>query len=139
MVIIIAECAEVAQVEEHVASTGAEDRTLQISTAEPSTVKFVPVVVTSEAAIVTILKVLVTTSASKEPAADPVLALSKMVSAFTETVHTIIERGSGSVSTELAPVMYIIEELAHQMVQQFFTSMKSYIELVHSGSSFEFA
>ena len=33
-----------------------------------------------------------------------------------------------------------MEELAYQMVQQFFTSMKSHIELVLSeGSSFEFA
>jgi len=33
-----------------------------------------------------------------------------------------------------------MEELAHQIVQQFFASMKSYIEFVLSGgSSFEFA
>jgi len=36
--------------------------------------------------------------------------------------------------------MDIIEELAHQMVKQFFASMKSSVELVLSGgSSFEFA
>ena len=36
--------------------------------------------------------------------------------------------------------MDITKELAHQMVQQFFTSMKSCVELVLSGgSSFEFA
>jgi len=36
--------------------------------------------------------------------------------------------------------MDIMEELAHQMVQQFFTSMKSYIELVlFERSFFDFA
>jgi len=77
MAIIIAERAEVAQVEKPVASTGAEDGTLQALTAEPNTVKSVPVVVISEVTTVTILEVSVITSASKEPAAGHILALSE--------------------------------------------------------------
>jgi len=38
-----------------------------------------------------------------------------------------MEMGSGSASAELAPTMDIMEELALQIVQQFFISMKSYI------------
>ena len=52
----------------------------------------------------------------------------------------IIEMGSGSALAGLSPATDIMEELACQMVQQFFASMKSCIELVLSGgSSFEFA
>ena len=57
-----------------------------------------------------------------------------------DTTRPIIERGSGSALAGLSPATDIMEELAHQMVQQFFTSIKSRIELVLSGrSSFEFA
>ena len=66
---MIAESTRVDQMEEPVASTDAEDSTLQTSTAEPSIVKSVPEVMISDAATVTILEVSVTTSASKEPAA----------------------------------------------------------------------
>ena len=63
-----------------------------------------------------------------------------MPSASTDTVRTIIETGSKSASVELALAKDIIEELAPQMVQQFFISMKSCIKLVLSErSSFEFA
>ena len=75
--------------------------------------------------MVTISKVPVTTSVSMEPAAGHVSVLSETVSAFTETIPTIIERRSGSSSIELTPAMDIIDKLAHQMVQQIFTSMKS--------------
>jgi len=66
MVIIIVESARVAQVEQPVASTSAEGIILQTSTAEPSTVKFVPAVIISEAVTVTIPEVPVTTSGSKK-------------------------------------------------------------------------
>ena len=115
MVIIIAENTGVAQVKEPVASTNTEDNTLQTSTGEPSTVKSIPAVVISEAATVTIPEVSVTTSASKELAAGHVPTLSETIFASTEIVRTIIKRGSGSASIELAPAMDIIEELAHQM------------------------
>ena len=45
-------------------------------------------------------------------------------SAFMDTVRTIIEMGSGSASTELALAMDIMEEMAFQMVRQFFISLK---------------
>jgi len=73
----------------------------------------------------------VTTLALRESAANlnPELLgrISEMTSAPTDTVHTIMEMGSGSASAELAPTMDIMEELALQIVQQFFISMKSYI------------
>ena len=48
--------------------------------------------------------------------------------------------GSESALAKLAPAMDIMEELAPQMVQQFFVSMKCCIELMLSRrSSFEFA
>jgi len=136
---MIVESTGLAQVEEPVRSTGAEDNALQTSTVEPSTVEFIPVTVASEATI-TVPKVPVTTSALTDPAAGLVSAPSEMAPASTDIVRTIIERGSGSAVAELAPAMDIMEELARQMVQQFFTSMRSCIELVLSrGSSFEFA
>ena len=137
---MIAESTGLAQMEEPVVSTGTEDSTLQTFTAEPSTVKSVPAVVVSEATTITVPEVPVTTSALIEPVASVISAPSEMAPASTDIVCTIIERGSGSASTELALTMDIIEELAHQMVQQFFTSMKSCIELVFLGkSSFEFS
>ena len=126
--------------EELVASTGVEDGTLQTSKAEPSTMQFVPAVIISEATTVTVPEAPVTTSTLMEPAAGLVSIASKMAPASMDIVRTIIEKGSESASTELALAMDIMEELAHQMVQQFFTSMRSCIELVLFGrSSFEFA
>ena len=49
MIIIIAESTGVAQVEEPMASTDAEDNPHKASTAEPNTVKSVPTVIISEA------------------------------------------------------------------------------------------
>jgi len=52
----------------------------------------------------------------------------------------VMKRGSESASARLSLATNIIEELAHQMVRQFFASMKSCIDLVLSGgNSFEFA
>ena len=51
-----------------------------------------------------------------------------------------MERGFGSTSAEFSPANDIMEELARQMVQQFFTFMRSCIDLIlYRGSSFEFA
>ena len=96
---MIAESTGVAHVEEPVASTGAEDSTLQTLMAEPSTLKSVPVVVISEATTVIISEVPVTTSALKEVTAGHVPALSEMVFASMETIRMIIERESISAST----------------------------------------
>ena len=83
---MIAESIGVAQVEEPVASTGAEDSTLQTSIAEPSTVKSVPAVVISEATTVTVPEMPVTISMLTEPAAGLVSAPSEMAPASTDIV-----------------------------------------------------
>jgi len=130
---MIEESTGLAQVEELMASTGVEDSALQTSTAEPGTMEFVAAPVASEVTTITVSEVPITTSALTEPAVGFVSAPSKMASASTNIICTTIERGSESASTELAPAMDIMKELAHQMVQQFFTSMRSCIELVLSG------
>jgi len=77
---MIAESFGLAQVEELVASTGAEDSVLQILIAEPSTVKSVSAVVVSEATTVTVTEVPVMTSALTEPAAGLVYAQERWLS-----------------------------------------------------------
>jgi len=144
MVVIIAESTMAAQVEEPTTSTAAGDNALHTSTSEPSIAKSAPVVTTPEATTGTILEVPVTTLALRKSAVDlnPTLPrrISEMASASTDTVRTIVETGSESASVELALAKDIMEELAPQMVQQFFVSMKSCIKLVLSErSSFEFA
>ena len=121
------------------ASTSAEDSALQTSASEPSVVEFVVVPVASEAFTITVPEVSVTISVSTEPAASLVSAPSKLAPASVDIICAIVERGSRSAPAGLSPVMDIMEELAHQMVQQFFTSMRSCIKLVLSGrSSFKF-
>jgi len=144
MVIIIAESIAVAQVEEPTVRTDAGDSACHISMDESSIVKPAPTVVTLEAAIGTVLEVPFTTLTLRESAADLDITLPgriiEMASVLTDTICTIIEIRSRSVSAELAPVMNIMEELALQMVKQFIILMKSCIELVLSGRSFfEFA
>jgi len=127
-------------VEESAASAGVKDNALQTSTAEPGTVEFVVAPVALEATTITVPEVPVKTSASTEPAVGFIFAPSEIAPASTDIIHTTIERGYGSAPTEVASVMNIMKELTHQMVQQFFTSMRSYIKLVLSErSSFEFA
>jgi len=89
------ESTEMAQVEEPMTSTGAEDNTLQTLMAEPSTVESVLLVVVSEAVTITIPEVPVMTSVLTEPAAGLVSAPSEMAFAFTDIVRTIIEGGPG--------------------------------------------
>ena len=102
--------------------------------------KSVSAVVILKATTVIIPEAPVTTLALKESAAGLVPVLSETASTSMDTVHTIIEKASGSASTKLALAMDIMEELAPQMVQQFFVSIKSCIKLVLSErSSFEFA
>ena len=64
---MIIESTRLAQVEEPVASTSAEDNALQTSTAEPNTVEFVPAAVASEATMVTVPEVPATNSALTKP------------------------------------------------------------------------
>jgi len=138
--IMIAESTGLAQVEDPVASTNAEDNALQTSAREPGAVEFVAAPVVSEATTITVQEVLATTSVSTEPAVGLISEPNELAPASVVIIHTTIERRSGSAPAELSPAMDIMEELAHQMVQQFFTLIRSYIELVLSGrSSFEFA
>jgi len=132
-----AESTGIAQVEDLAVSIGAEDSTVQTSAGEPSAVEFAVTSVSMEAATTTtVLKVLATTSVSDEPVVDLTPARVELV----PVSHSVMERGSGSISTGLSPGNDIMEELAHQMVQQFFASMRSCVDLILSGgSSFEFA
>ena len=89
-----------------------------------------------KAATTTVLEVLVTTSVFDEPVVGFTHAQVELV--FVS--RSIIERGSGSTSIGLSLANDIMKELARQIVQQFFASMRSCIDLVLSGgSSFEFA
>jgi len=122
-----------------VASADAGDNTLQTSITELGTVEFIAAPVASEATTITVPVVPTMTSALTEPATGLVSAPSELALNFVDIIRTTVERGFGSATTEAAPAMDIMEELAYQIVQQFFTSMRSYIELVLSGrSSFEF-
>ena len=122
------------------ASISAEDNTVQTSAGEPSVVEFVAAPVAVEATTINVPEVLAMTSTSKEPAFGLVPTQVELAPVSVDTTRTITERRSGSASAGFSPAIDIMEELAHQMVQQFFTFMKSCIELVLSGgSSFEFA
>ena len=87
------------------------------STDEPSLVEFAPIVGTPEVAIGTVPEILVITLVLKELATGLAPALSGTTSVPIDTIHIITERVSGNASTELAPAMNIMEELAHQIVQ----------------------
>ena len=77
---------------------------------------------------------------SEEPVVGLVPAQVESTPISVGVTHPVIDRGSGSALTGSSPATDIMEELAHQMVQQFFASMKSCIELVlFGGSSFEFS
>ena len=88
------------------------------------------------ATTITVPEVSVTTSAPDEP----IVGLTPVQDELTPVSRPVMERGSGSISAEFSPVNDIMEGLARQMVQQFFTSMRSCIDLILSGgSSFKFA
>ena len=71
---------------------------------------------------------------------EPVVGLTPARDELIPISRPVMERGSGSTSTEFSPANDIMEELARQMVQQFFASMRSCIDIILSGgSSFEFA
>ena len=134
--VMVAESTGLAQVEDPMASTSADYNALQTSAGEPGVVESVTVPDASEATTITVPEVSAMISALTEPAAGLVSAPNELASTSVD----IIERGSGSAPVGLSPAMDIMKELAHQMVQQFFTSMKSCIGLVLSrGSSFKSA
>jgi len=130
---MVAESTRVTQVEDPMASIGAEDNAVQTSAGEPSDVEFVAAPVAVEAITTTVPEVLATTSASQEPVVGLISAQVELAPVSVDTTRTIIERGSRSASTRLSPATDIIKELTHQMVQQFFASMNSCIEFFPSG------
>ena len=117
---MVAESTGVAQVEDSTASIDAEDSAVQTSAGEPGAVEFVTAPVAMEATTITVPKVLATTSTSKEPAVGLIFAQVKLASVSVDTTRTIIEREFRSASAGLSPATDIMEELEHQMVQQFF-------------------
>jgi len=131
-----AENTGIAQVEDPATSIGTEDSIVQTSAEEPSAVEFVVASVTMKAATtITVPEVLVTTSVSDEP----IVGLTPTQVELVPVSRPVMERGSGSTSAGFSPVNDIMEELARQMVQQFFAFIRSCIDLILSGgSSFEF-
>ena len=107
----------IAHIEDPVASIGTEDSTIQTSIGEPSAVEFAVASVAVEAAIpITVPEVSVTTSVSDEP----IVGLTLVQVELVPVSHPVMKRGSGSTSAGLSPANDIMEELASQMVQQFF-------------------
>ena len=115
--VTIEESTGLAQVEDPVASTSAEDSALQTSAGEPGAVEFIAVSVASEATTITVPGVSAMTSVLTEPAVGLISAQSELAPIFMDIIRTTIERGSESAPTGLSPAMDIMEELAHQMVQ----------------------
>ena len=71
---------------------------------------------------------------------EPIIGLTPAQDEPIPVSRPVMERGSGNTSAEFSLVNDIMEKLARQMVQQFFASMRSCIDLILSGgSSFEFA
>jgi len=123
-----------------VPSIGVEDGAVQTSAGESSAVEFVAAPVAVEATTTTIPEVLAMAAVSEEPVVGLIPTKIESAPISVDITHPIIERGSGSAPAGSSLAVDIMEELAHQMVQQFFTSMKSCIKLVLSrGSSFKFA
>jgi len=105
---MITESTGLAQVEEPVASTGAEDNVFQILAGKPSTVEFVAVLVASEATTIMVPEVSIKISVSTEPAAGLVSAYSELAPASVDIIRTTVERRSGSALVELSPAMDIM-------------------------------
>ena len=118
------------------ANVDAEGSTVQTSTGEPDVAGFTDTPIAVEAATtITAPEVSATLSVPNEP----IIGLTPAQDELTSVSHPVMERGSESTSAEFSPVNDIMKELARQMVQQFFASMRSCIDLILSGgSSFEF-
>jgi len=135
-----AESTGVAQVEDPTASIGAEDSVVQTSAGEPSAVEFAAASVTVKATTTDVLEVLASAALSEDSVVGLVPAQVESTPVFVGVTRPVIEMGSESALAGSSPTTDFMEELAHQMMQQFFTFMKSCIELVlFGGSSFEFA
>ena len=93
-----------------------------------------------EATTTNVSEVLASAALSEKPVVRLVPAQVELTPVSVGVARPVIEMGSGSALAWLSLATDIMEELARQIMQQFFASMKSCIELVLSrGSSFEFA
>jgi len=113
LILWFAQSTTIAQVEDPVASIGAEDSAVQTSAGEPSAVEFAVASVAIEAATtITVPEELATTSMSDEP----VVGLTPTQVELVPFSRSIMERRYGSTSAGLSPANDIMEELARQMV-----------------------
>jgi len=119
------------------ASVYQEGRRAQASTEDPEEVKLAT---TSSATEIAIVVAVPEASATISISVAPVVGLTPARDELSSVPRPVIEKGSGSASAEFFPAGDIMGELARQVVQQFFASMRSCIDLILSGSSsFEFA
>ena len=114
-----------------------EGRTAQASTEDPEAVKLA---VTSSVVEVSTGVVAPEVPAVTLASIAPVVSPTPVPEESVYVPRPVIERGSGSTSAEFFPGGDTMGELARQVVQHFFASMRSCINLILSGnSSFEFA
>jgi len=138
--VMVAESTGVAQVEDPAASICAEDSAVQTLAGEPSAVEFAAASVAVEATTTDVSGMLALSALLEEPVIGIIPAQVESTLVSEGVTRPVIEMGSGCAQAGLSAATDIMDELARQMVQQFFASMKSCIELVLSeGSSFEFA
>jgi len=114
------------------ANVDPEGSTAQASTEDPEEVRLA----TTSSAV----EVAMTAAAPEVPAtisasAAPVVGSTPIRDKLISVPRPVIERGSGSVSTEFSPASDIMGELARQVVPQFFASMQSCIDLILSGEA----
>jgi len=83
-------------------------------------VEFVATSVAMEATVTTVLEVLASASASEEPVVGLIPTQVESAPASVGVTRPVIERGSRSAPAGSSPATDIMEELAHQMMQQFF-------------------
>ena len=89
---MIVESTGLAQVEELVASTGAEDSALQTSAAQPGSMEFVAAPGASEATTITVPEVPATTSALTKLLVGLVSTPSELAPTSVDIIRTTVER-----------------------------------------------
>ena len=118
--------------EDLAANVDPEGSTIRTSTEGPEEVRFAVTSVTVEAATtITVPEVSTTLSVPDEP----VVGLTPARDELIPISCPVMERESGSTSAEFSLANDIMKELARQMVQQFFASMRSCICLLYTSPS----
>ena len=117
------------------ASIGVEESVVQTLASEPSAGEFAAASVAVEATTTDVPEMLASAALLEEPVVGLVPAQVESTPISVGVTHPVIEMGSGSARVGLSLATDIMEELARQMVQQVFASMKSCIELVLSWRS----